>query len=168
MIDHSRQCAEFMSAIKLADDQESYAQVKRIYPDEAAFLDKGVNYYLPGGIYIPSLDRAVELDFRLRGDRRMAALSLAIRLYELDHGQRPRTLDELVLTYIEGVPLDPFADGSKQIGYKPNAEPPVLYCVGRDGVDDGGAFELRKGGDVHRDKLDSVFFLNGDRPRSKP
>ena len=59
-------------------------------------------------ILLPSLERSVYLQFRALALRRMAALALAIRLYQLDHGARPAQLEELVPAYLPAVPRDPF------------------------------------------------------------
>lgn len=163
-IEHSRQSAAFLTTVKTAAEQETYAETVAQYPDMGEFLDKGINGIMPAGVFMPSLKRAIELNFRLRAHRRMAATALAIRLYEIDHGHRPTTLNELVPKYLASIPRDSFAAGGKPIGYLPNAEPPLLYCIGADGVDDGGAFSI-KGKRVNANELDFVFFLNGDRPR---
>lgn len=70
--------------------------------------------------------------------RKLCLTAIAIRRYQLDHGQAvPSSLAELVPTYLPAVPLDPM-DG-KPLRYKAEgAEDYVLYSVGKDGVDDGG------------------------------
>jgi len=71
---------------------------------------------------------------------RMAATMLAIRLYAVDHqGALPESLSELVPQYLRAVPSDPFDANDKPIRYLPKYNPPVLYSVGYDGKDDGGA-----------------------------
>ena len=95
----------------------------------------------------------------------MAATALAIRLYQLDHGRRPTTLADLVPAYLPAVPLDPFAADGRTVSYLPDAPTPILYCVGLDGVDDGGEYVLKKSGAVDGDLKDQPFFLDGDRPR---
>ena len=42
------------------------------------------------------LDRYLETSFRVTGERRMAAVSLAAQLFRADHARWPSTLDELV------------------------------------------------------------------------
>jgi hypothetical protein len=106
--------------------------------------------------------------FRNLAVRRMAATALAIRLYEVDHGRRPETLDELVPDYLSAVPLDPLAEGDRPIGYLPHAERPILYSVGEDGIDHGGRYEVFDDGSVGRRKLDWPFFLDGPRGRQGP
>ncbi len=70
--------------------------------------------------------------------RRMAALAVAIRVYQQDHdGQSPETLDQLVPGNIEALPVDPMT--GEAFGYLPAAEPPRVYSVGLDRIDNGGA-----------------------------
>lgn len=67
---------------------------------------------------------------------RMFICSLAIRLHELDHGQPPAQLAELVPRYLEELPLDPFS--GKPFVYRRKDDGFLIYSVGPDGVDDGG------------------------------
>lgn len=116
------------------------------------------------GIVISSLGRAVFLHFRLLAEMRMAAIALAIRLYEVDHGRRPDALAELVPEYLSAVPMDPLAADDRPIAYLPDAPKPILYSVGENGTDDGGSYALYASGGVDRRSLDRPFFLDGDRP----
>ena len=115
----------------------------------------------------PSMERSLELHYRTAAELRLAGTALAIRLYTLDHGERPANLSLLVPDYLPAVPLDPLADGGRELGYLPDAPKPILYSVGSDGIDEGGAYDLTEGGWVDTKKKDKVFFLDGDRPRAK-
>jgi hypothetical protein len=70
---------------------------------------------------------------------------LAIEQHRLDRGVLPGTLDELVPAYLDAVPGDPFASAGRALTYRVLAEPDeqgrgyILYSVGFDGVDNGGA-----------------------------
>ncbi|CAN5524519.1 hypothetical protein BH09PLA1_BH09PLA1_34280 [soil metagenome] len=91
----------------------------------------------------PGMNRILETQFRIKCDRRLAALALAIRWYQCDHdGKLPTKLDELVPKYLPSVPLDPFAPAGRAFVYAPDAGHPMIYSVGVDGVDDGGSDEL--------------------------
>jgi hypothetical protein len=116
----------------------------------------------------PSFDRAVLIRFWLLADRRMAATTLAMRLYESDHGQRPATLAELVPKYLPAVPLDPFDPNDGPIRYRPDAPSPLLYSIGGNGVDDGGTVVFKSFRLIDRDAGDRPFYLNGDRPLPPP
>jgi hypothetical protein len=85
----------------------------------------------------------IEQDMRLLAERRMAAVSLATRLYRIDHaGQWPRKLDELVPKHLPAVPRDPFRADGGPLSYfvtknpADRAERPVVYHVSSDGVDE--------------------------------
>jgi hypothetical protein len=91
---------------------------------------------------VPHLERVHETHFRVSTGRRMAAIALAVRLYALDHdGRLPATLDELVPVYLPHVPRDAMDITEAPLRYMPNADPPVIYSVGPNGVDDGGKGE---------------------------
>lgn len=111
-----------------------------------------------------SIDRLLFPFYRMLATRRMAAVALAIRLYEIDHGERPMVLEELVPGYLPAVPLDPFAPSERPIQYRREGPHPRLYCVGPDGVDDGGRF-VSNPWRVNWTGVDWVFFLDGDGPR---
>lgn len=114
---------------------------------------------------LPLLERFALLHFRALAMRRMAAVALSIRLYEVDHGRRPAALSDLIPEYLPEIPLDPFGDDGRAISYRPDATPPVLYSISQDSVDDGGAYTFyRNNRRIHRDKLDIPFFLDGKRP----
>ena len=114
------------------------------------------------------LDRAFVLYYRSIALRRMAAVALAIRLYEIDHGNRPADLSKLVPDYLPAVPEDPFADDARMISYLPNAEYPRMYSVGEDGRDDGGKYQYSDYGNVNPYEPDISFFLSGEPPEQEP
>ncbi|MCG3130364.1 MAG: hypothetical protein FLDDKLPJ_01121 [Phycisphaerae bacterium] len=104
-------------------------------------------------------------EYRVRADRRMAAAALAIRMYEVDHGRRPASLEALVPEYLPAVPEDPFCEPGQPIRYAPDAVPPLLYSVGPNGADDGGQDKRLDDGRRDDAASDILFYLNGDRPR---
>jgi hypothetical protein len=118
------------------------------------------------------LPRIMQIHFRYIAKRRMAAIALAIRMYELDQGRRPDALSELVPDYLSNVPLDPFAEDGHVIRYKPAAPRPLLYSVHLDGRDDGGTPTQRKARQDARFEIqveqvgDFRFFLDGQKPES--
>jgi hypothetical protein len=67
--------------------------------------------------------------------RRMLATTLAIRMYQLDHGKRPDRLQDLIPSYLPMVPADPFSTTNAPIGFivrrksLPNGnDRPMLFC----------------------------------------
>ena len=92
---------------------------------------------------VRGLYSTIKIYIQSKCDRRAAATALAIRMYKLDHGGRPTTLSELVPRYIPVLPGDPFATTPRPLGYLPNANPPMLYSVGENGVDDFAVADWR-------------------------
>ena len=60
---------------------------------------------------------------------------IALKVYQQDHGCLPGLLSNLVPQYLPELPIDPFDGGP--LGYSPGKG--ILYVVGRDLVNDGGA-----------------------------
>ena len=109
--------------------------------------------------------RSLTIYFKHLAQRRMGAIALAIRLFELDHGHRPSNLSTLVPDYLPAVPADPFSAAGATIRYKPDAKPPVLYSVGVHGVDNGGVIVTNPDGTRSTDNNDILFHLDG-RPKN--
>src|SRR5439155_3042658 len=89
-----------------------------------------------------SLNRAALTDFRVSAERRFAAVSLAARLYALDHaGRYPPSLNALVPDYLPALPADPFAADGRAVGYliAENGKRPIVYSVDENGRDDTNA-----------------------------
>jgi hypothetical protein len=70
---------------------------------------------------------------------RILAANLALRAYRLEHPAAPvpPALDALAPGYLSAVPADPFGTGPLRM--KAQGDSPLVYSVGPDGVDDGGA-----------------------------
>jgi hypothetical protein len=157
---------EHYSAMIAVADAATCPQAQTMVPRYPAF-DSGIerNVHFLSRLALPTADQTVELFFRMVAQRRLAATALAIRLYELDHGRRPPRLEELVPFYLPGMPVDPFTAEPDPIRYLPDAPRALLYSVGRDGVDDGGAYQIDADGGFGEWPTDELYFLNGDRPR---
>ena len=84
-----------------------------------------------------SMSIVVSKVLRVEAARRVVVAAIALKRFQLRNGHWPQTLDELVPDFLASVPVDPY-DG-KPLRYHPNADGTfLLYCVGEDGVDDGG------------------------------
>ncbi|MCH8242837.1 MAG: hypothetical protein IH897_09530 [Planctomycetes bacterium] len=102
----------------------------------------------------------LELYYKHLAYRRMAALSLAIRLYEVEYGRRPDALDRLVPAFVESIPIDPFSPTGERLQYVRDEQRNIIYSVGFNGLDDGGSFDPSTG--PWRDEQgDFVFHLDG-------
>ena len=114
-----------------------------------------------------SLNHAVKLYRRCLANRRLAAVGLSVRLYRADKGALPATLQDLIPDYLSSLPIDPQATEPRSFGYLPNHDPPIVYGVADNGVDEGGKYKIEDGV-VNSRAVDMPFFLNGDRPVPPP
>ncbi|MDB5326652.1 MAG: hypothetical protein JWM57_2221 [Phycisphaerales bacterium] len=87
---------------------------------------------------LPSFDRAIEVSYHDRTDRTLAAIALAVRWYELDHGKRPASLADLVPQYLSAVPRDPMAS-NQPIQARLAGADPIIWSVGKNGTDEHGS-----------------------------
>lgn len=117
-----------------------------------------------------STARAAGFPFQALTDRRAAAIELALGHYRADHsGRLPEKLSQLVPIYLPGLPPDPMAADGRAFGYHPIAQPPVIYSVGFDGTDDGGASLADESKGQYRWKMsDAVYPLAPIPPATQP
>lgn len=88
-------------------------------------------------IYSPGLNSKIQVTVRADAQHRLVEIALAMCRYRAKNGRYPEKLDDLIPDFIALVPLDPF-DG-KPIRLKYSDDKLVIYSVGPDGIDDGGA-----------------------------
>jgi hypothetical protein len=149
-----------------AADQENWPAAQRsLLPDPVTVSHDGAAGIARvfSRMLTPSFAAALKQQYVAMTNRRFAATALAIRVYELEHGRRPAALADLVPEYLPAVPLDPLDPNDGPLRYTPDAPWPLLYSVGQNGIDEGGAFP------VFADRVDPKpqdmpFFLDGDRP----
>ncbi len=157
---------EYENALVQNAEESTYSDFWKGAPDIEDFMVGELNEVLPANLLVPRFARFVQLNFFLHAERRMAAITLAMRLYELENGQLPDELDDLVPKYLPSIPLDPFSPQSLPIRYTVNNGSARLYSLGLNLIDDGGESGIHFGGRVDRNKGDLVFYLNGDRLRA--
>jgi hypothetical protein len=104
---------------------------------------KGSKYpHVLSGLFLPAIGKSIQKDAGNISRLRAARTVLAIELYRLaNHRQLPSTLNELVPEVLMAVPADPF-DG-EPLRYRRLDKGYVVYSVGPDGEDNGGAEEKR-------------------------
>jgi hypothetical protein len=86
--------------------------------------------------------------------KQITITAIALKRYQLRHGDYPTTLDALVPVFLPAVPLDP-VDG-KPLCYRPNTDGTyLLYSIGPNGTDDGGNPSLEKDHEG-----ESLYWLN--------
>jgi hypothetical protein len=86
---------------------------------------------------IPASERISELLYQSKALHQATITILAIQRWNLDKGEYPATLDELIKAgYLKELPVDPYSD--KSLIYKKTENNFVLYSLGRNFKDDGG------------------------------
>jgi hypothetical protein len=70
---------------------------------------------------------------------RMLIVELALRAYQLEHDSLPQDLGALVPAVLDELPLDPFDPNGGPLKYVRTADGYLLYSLGHNSVDDGGA-----------------------------
>jgi hypothetical protein len=93
--------------------------------------------YLFSLMGIPNWTRACETAVHGETERQMTLAAIALRRFQLRHGQLPPSLEALVPEFLPAVPYDYMS--AKPLGYRLQADGSyVLYSVGEDAKDDGG------------------------------
>ncbi len=87
-------------------------------------------------VITPALSRVTTIELRTIAHLRTADAALGIQRYRLAADNLPEKLADLVPTYLQGVPKDPF-DGN-ELRYKKLEPGFVVYSIGEDLSDDGG------------------------------
>ena len=96
-------------------------------------------------LLLPALDRSREAEFRCRVMHAIAATACAVERYRLANGALPETLDALVPTFLDAVPVDPFRDDKGPVSYRMREDGGyALYTWARNRKDDGGIPRDRK------------------------
>jgi hypothetical protein len=104
------------------------------------------------GLIVPAGGKCARRAAEVDALRQLARLALAVAVYRAREGKDPGKLDDLVPGYIAEIPGDPF-DG-QPLRCRRDGEGLVLYSVGPDLKDDGGA-----AWDASRGEGDLVFRL---------
>ena len=91
-----------------------------------------------------SMRAVLEKVMKVEVAKQMTVTAIALKRYQLKHGNYPPDLNSLVPEFVPTVPLDP-VDG-QPLHYRRNADETfLLYSVGENGVDDGGNPSLESG-----------------------
>jgi hypothetical protein len=90
---------------------------------------------------LPALAKVSSRDAEFTSRLRVAQAALAVERYRLSHDNAlPLSLNDLAPAYLKSVPLDP-CDG-QPLRFKKLTKGYIVYAVGTDGSDDGGAEKL--------------------------
>ena len=97
-----------------------------------------------------------ERQYGVIAESRLAAIRLALRLFELERGRLARSLEELVPDYLPAVPQDPMDPNGGPIRAVLEGPQPRVYSLGENMVDDGG----RRDNNWPQPRGDVVYFLS--------
>lgn len=145
-----RQAPTNASLLALADRQDK--KLKRVMgpvyaKPPSTWLGKLIrsdSRYLMSGLMMDwdSFFRKVEQMETCRG---MMVTAIALKRYQLKHGQFPETLASLIPEFLPAELLDPMS-GKPFLYRRESADDFLLYSVGNDGVDGGGDVTNARGG----------------------
>jgi len=129
-------------------------------------LDKDVTKHLFAGIMMPSFRRGVLICFRTKASSRSAAVALAVRWYQEEHGDAlPPTLEALVPKYLPAVPADPFGVNNAPLRYVAADPDPKVYALCPDGTDNGGQDHDANGKWLSSEHMSPTIFHFRQQPR---
>ncbi|HEX2971133.1 MAG TPA: hypothetical protein VHP11_02300, partial [Tepidisphaeraceae bacterium] len=72
---------------------------------------------------IPALNAFATRHYSFIFQQHKAAIALAERLYQLDHGRGAQRLEDLVPDYLPTIPRDPMAGGNAAMPFVPTTQP---------------------------------------------
>jgi len=110
---------------------------KLVVPHEGGAFFRALTIPDLSELWILDFSRSVEKDLRMKVGRDVVVTAIALKRFHLKHSHWPESLAGVVPEFLPAVPIDP-CDG-KPLRYHLNGDGTyLLYCVGEDGVDDGG------------------------------
>lgn len=122
---------------------EPYYQIRDRLPGVAG---TGLQESLFTSLLNTSFARVIELSSRFQAQESCCVLALAMTRFRLDHHVFPAALQALIPGDLSAIPTDPF-DG-KPMKLAVRAGRWIIYSVGPDGIDNGGAEMLNGKGDI--------------------
>ena len=122
---------DYLEAVRLPDDES-----RKAVEDIGARCDKAWKDDFVLSDVLPPLVRVPAIEKRAMANLNNAQTALAIQRYRLTYGKLPVELSDLVNTYLECIPKDPF-DG-EELRYNKLDPGFVVYSIGEDLSDDGG------------------------------
>ena len=116
-----------LAAIGITNEPDNWLLSKLDVPDYRRLFSE----------FSDSMSVVVRKTMAAEASKRIVITAIALKRYQLKHGNYPADLNSLVPEFLPAVPLDP-VDG-QPLRYRPNADGTfLLYSIGDDGVDDGG------------------------------
>ena len=138
------------------------AELERVFDDSSYARLR----YTPIAIYLNSIGAVRETVSKYVALADGSIAALALQRYRLAHGQYPDTLDALIPTYLNELPLDPL--NGEPLRYRHIDGRSLLYGLGTDRDDDGGRWTRGAEGKINFqfkwEASDEAFVPDGDWP----
>jgi hypothetical protein len=119
-------------------------------------LGKRTPYNRFAWMLFPAIQKSLERCAAGQASVDLATVACALERYRLAHGEYPETLEALVPQFASKIPPDVIAGTPLKYHRTGNGQF-VLYSVGWNGTDDGGAVVLKKSGSVDLEQGDWVW-----------
>jgi hypothetical protein len=128
-----RLLTEYVEVAKLPPEQ----QIEPIKQLDLRVKRARVEYDVVVALLMPAMMKVSDANRRNQAMLRCAIVAVAAERYRSQHQRWPETLDDLTRDHLKAVPTDPY-DG-KPLRYKRLPDGIIVYSVGPDGEDNGGA-----------------------------
>jgi hypothetical protein len=122
---------------------QSYTQQSIAHYDQSTRLRRSVLILMERGLAAIHVRAERNL-----GHRDGILVAIALELHRREHGQYPKTLDELSPKYLPTLPPDRI--NGAPLKWRLINGKPLIYSVGADGDDDGGRLPIAPGGKVRK------------------
>jgi hypothetical protein len=134
----------FQNALAAQDVELNRLEISQLKNSFDSIFSGETDFHSMMSESIVTLGGVVRKVMRVEVAKQVTAAAIALKRYQLKHGNCPPDLNLLVPEFIPAVPIDP-VDG-QPLRYRRNADDSfLLYSVGENGVDDGGDPSLEKG-----------------------
>jgi hypothetical protein len=138
--------ADSSGSFQSAMDYEDTRLNKLRLPEPGDVFSGNSNFHTMFSESVPVMRAYVRRIMIMEVARRIVTTAIALKRYQLKHGDYPPNLDAIVRSFPPAVTLDP-VDG-KPLRYRPNQDGTyLLYSVGPNGKDDGGNPEPETSGE---------------------
>gem|GEM_PF-2675846 len=141
-------------------DQKYYAKVDAFLSDKSK-----LHWYAAGDIVgrvfvlaiTPAVTHAKTRYHAYQATLRGTQIFLAVCAFRQEHGQLPKTLEELVPAYLPKLPADPFAQDGQTFRYRVEQNRWLIYSIGPDQKDDGGQYDWTNPEERSQHETDLLF-----------